>query len=436
MKTKIKYMIEKVTFGNNKGFKLVASIIGIKKGLIQPVVIFAHGLNSSKDSPRNLYIAEGLVEKGFCCFLLDFTAHGESDGEASDITVEQFAQDLDAALDYTHRIKGIDPLRIGICGSSMGGTAAIITAARDGRIKVLALRSAPAEGYYHYASQVRIPVLIVQGDADPIMKESLILYEHLAGEKRLIPIKGADHLYSKEEHLKEAREAVVQWFVEKLVPEDPGSRIFKDRRDAGVQLAHRLMDYKDREEVLVLALPRGGVVTGYEVATYLNCPLDIIIIRKLGFPGQPELAIGAVSETDAVVLNESIISAGGVPVEYIQEEISKQKAVIERRINLYRKGQGVPDLKGKIIILVDDGVATGATMKAAISTLKKESIERLIVALPVAPPETAGELRQMADELICLETPDDFMAVGSYYYDFTQVTDEDVVGILERSKRV
>jgi putative phosphoribosyl transferase len=318
----------------------------------------------------------------------------------------------------------------------MGGTAAIVRAVSDGRIKVLALRSAPAEGYYQHANQVRIPVLIVQGDADPIMKESLILYEHLAGEKKLVLIKGADHLYSKEEHLKEAREAVVQWFVEKLVPENPGSGIFKDRKEAGVQLAHRLKDYKDREGALVLALPRGGVVTGYEVASYLNCPLDVIIIRKLGFPGQPELAIGAVSETGTVVLNESIISACGVPEDYIQKEISKQKAVIERRVNLYRKGQGIPDLKGKIIILVDDGVATGATMKAAISTLKKESIERLIAALPVAPPETAGELRQMADELICLETPDDFTAVGSYYHDFTQVTDEDVVEILERSKRV
>ena len=108
--------------------------------------------------------------------------------------------------------------------------------------------------------------------------------------------------------------------------------------------------------------------------------------------------------------------------------------MIERRVNLYRKGQGIPDLKGKIIILVDDGAATGATMKVAISTLKVEGIEKLIVALPVAPPETAEELRQMADELICLETPSDFMAVGAYYQDFTQVTDEDVVKILERSK--
>ena len=152
-----------------------------------------------------------------------------------------------------------------------------------------------------------------------------------------------DNLYSKEEHLKEEREAIMHWSAEKLGSQDPELRIFKDRRDAGEQLASKLEDYKDREGVLVLALPRGGVVTGYEVASYLNCPLDVIIIRKLGFPGQPELAIGAVSETSTVVLNESIISAYGVSEEYIQEEISRQKAVIGKRVNLYRKGQRIPD---------------------------------------------------------------------------------------------
>ncbi len=432
-KIRRKQMKEKVTFKNNKGVRLVADIMGFKKGITRSVVIFAHGLNSSKESSRNLYIAEALVERGVCCFLLDFSGHGESEGEISDVTVEQFVHDLDAALEYIKHIKEIDPMRVGICGSSMGGTAALVRASTDGCIKALALRSAPVEGYYQYARQVRIPVLIVQGDADPIMRESIILYGNLIVEKKLVLIKGADHLYSKEEHLKRAREAIVQWFVEKLCSENTGSRIFKDRRDAGVQLALRLKDYKDREGVIVLALPRGGVVTGYEVASYLNCPLDVIIIRKLGFPGNPELAIGAVSETGTVILNESMISTG-VPGEYIEEEISRQKTEIKKRANLYRKGQGIPDLGGKIVVIVDDGIATGATMKAAISTLKKEDIEKLVVALPVAPPETAGKLRQMVDELICLETPYGFMAVGSYYQDFNQVSDEEVVEILKGAK--
>lgn len=209
--------------------------------------------------------------------------------------------------------------------------------------------------------------------------------------------------------------------------------MFNDRRDAGIQLALKLKEYRDKEGVLVLALPRGGVVTGYEIAHYLNAPLDIVIVRKIGFPGQPELGIGAVSETGAVVLNQFIISTYEVYKDYIEGEISRQKEEISRRVKFYRKGKGLPDLREKTIILVDDGVATGATMKAAISTLREEKLTRLIVALPVAPLDMAQELEQMVDEFICIETPVDFMAVGAHYRDFTQVSDEEVVELLQKS---
>ena len=211
--------------------------------------------------------------------------------------------------------------------------------------------------------------------------------------------------------------------------------IYKDRKDAGLQLASRLTKYKDREDVLVLALPRGGVVIGYEVAKALNCLLDIIIIRKIGFPGQTELAIGAVSETGAVVLNEDIISTYTVSKEYIEEEISRQKKEISRRITLYRSGKGIPPLDGKIIILVDDGVATGATIKAAISTLKKEKIVRLVAALPVSSKEAEEKIKKTVDEWVCPETPADFAAVGNYYQDFTQVSDEEVVELLKQKTK-
>jgi len=211
--------------------------------------------------------------------------------------------------------------------------------------------------------------------------------------------------------------------------------IYKDRKDAGIQLVSRLTEYKDREDVLVLALPRGGVVIGYEVAKTLNCPLDIIIIRKIGFPGQPELAIGAVSETGAVVLNEYIISAYKVSKDYIEEEILRQKKEISRRITLYRSGKGIPPLDGKIIILVDDGVATGATIKAAISTLKKEKIVRLVAALPVSSEDAEEGIKQMVDEWVCTETPFGFMAIGNYYQDFSQVSDEEVVELLKQKTK-
>jgi len=208
--------------------------------------------------------------------------------------------------------------------------------------------------------------------------------------------------------------------------------IFKDRKDAGMRLASKLLHYKDREDVLVLALPRGGVVIGFEIAKLLHCPLDIIIIRKIGFPGQPELAIGAVSETGTVVFNEHIITDHDISKDYIEREISKQKKEIERRVSLYRSGKSIPPLEGKIIILVDDGVATGATMKAALSTLKTEKLSRLVVALPVSSQEAEIEIKKMVDEWVCLETPEWFMAISNYYQDFTQVNDHEVRELLTK----
>jgi putative phosphoribosyl transferase len=209
--------------------------------------------------------------------------------------------------------------------------------------------------------------------------------------------------------------------------------VFIDRKDAGIQLAGRLKRYSEKRGVLVLALPRGGVVTGAEIARRLRIPLDVLIVRKIGHPLQPELAIGAMSETGTVELNQAIIAASGVSKAYIDEEVSVQKREILRRVELYRGGKGIAPLDGKTIILVDDGVATGATLKAAIATLRREKISRLVVAVPVAPPEIAGEVARMADEFICLETPSNFMAVGVHYRDFVQVSDEEVVKLLRQS---
>jgi putative phosphoribosyl transferase len=212
--------------------------------------------------------------------------------------------------------------------------------------------------------------------------------------------------------------------------------MFRNRSDAGIRLAERLNQYRDRKDVLILALPRGGAATGHELARALNLRLDVLIVRKIGYPGQPELAIGAISETGSVVLNQSIISEGGITKAFIQTEIEQQKQEIARRIAMYRSGKGLDNLEGKTVILVDDGVATGATIKAAIETLKQEKLARLVVALPVGPPETVDALRPMADEFICLETPVYFMAVGNHYQDFTQVSDQEVVDLLKRAAAV
>jgi putative phosphoribosyl transferase len=209
--------------------------------------------------------------------------------------------------------------------------------------------------------------------------------------------------------------------------------MFKDRRDAGIQLAQRMKDYKDQTDLLVLALPRGGVVTGDEIARFLNVPLDIIIVRKIGYPGQPEFGIGAISETGTIVLNESIISSYGVPKDYIERAIARQKEEISYRVAIYRRGKTLSNLEGKTIILVDDGVATGSTMKAAITTLMEEKIKKLILAIPVAPPSIVDMLEQMVDECVCIDTPFDFMTVGAHYRDFSQVSDAEVVELLQHS---
>jgi putative phosphoribosyl transferase len=210
--------------------------------------------------------------------------------------------------------------------------------------------------------------------------------------------------------------------------------IFKDRKDAGRQLAEKLTHYRDKENVIVLGLPRGGVVVAYEIAGALRCPLDILIVRKIGFPGDPEFAVGAVSETGTVVVNESIVADYRVSKDYLEQEAARQKIEIAQRIALYRGGRGVPPLEGKTVILVDDGVATGATLKAAISTLKKERLGRLVVALPVASQSAERQLSVMADEWVCLDTPASFMAVGQFYTNFAQTEDEEVVAMLRESE--
>lgn len=211
--------------------------------------------------------------------------------------------------------------------------------------------------------------------------------------------------------------------------------MFQDRKQAGSRVVEYLTDYRNMHDAVVLALPRGGVVVGFEIAVVLGLPLDVLIVRKIGFPGEPELAIGAVCETGAVVLNRDIIAMHNTSGAYITAEIERQKEEIVRRVGLYRGGRLISDLRGKTVLLVDDGVATGATMKAAIKALHEQNVRKLIACLPVAPRETAEELERMVDELICLERPGDFMAVGNYYLNFSQTTDSEVIELLHQSAR-
>lgn len=209
--------------------------------------------------------------------------------------------------------------------------------------------------------------------------------------------------------------------------------MFQDRADAGRQLAAALKDYAAVPGGLVVALPRGGVVTGREVSRALRLPLEVFIVRKIGYPGNPECAMAALTETGMLHRTEESRGCRGLPPGYLEECRAEQEKEIWRRKRLYRGGLPFPKVAGRTVILVDDGLATGATFKAAALALRELKPQFLVGAVPVAPPETAEQMRALVDELVVLEIPEYFMAVGQAYADFRQVEDEQVLRVLEEA---
>src|SRR5258706_9496472 len=208
--------------------------------------------------------------------------------------------------------------------------------------------------------------------------------------------------------------------------------IFRDRKEAGQKLAERLTEYANRDDVLVLALPRGGVPVAFEVAQALNAPLDVFLVRKLGVPGHEELAMGAIASGGTRVLNRSIVNSLHVSTAAIDAVAAAEQRELARREIAYRDAMAPPKINGKIVILIDDGLATGATMRAAAMALKQQNPQKLVVAVPVSSPETCKEFESEVDSIICAETPQPFYGVGIWYRDFSQTTDEQVRELLER----
>ena len=209
---------------------------------------------------------------------------------------------------------------------------------------------------------------------------------------------------------------------------------FTDRVDAGKRLASALSNFSGKKGI-VLAIPRGGVPVGFEIAKTLKIPLDVIIPRKIGAPDNPELAIGAVAEDGTAILDDNLVKYLAVSREYIKEEIERQKQEIQRRLETYRQDSSYPNLKGFDVIVVDDGIATGSTMKAALASVKNRGAASITVAVPVGPPSTIEELEEVADRVVCLYTPEYFQAIGQFYNDFRQTTDEEVIKLLQESKQ-
>jgi len=209
-------------------------------------------------------------------------------------------------------------------------------------------------------------------------------------------------------------------------------RKFADRHDAGRQLAARLREYGDRDDVIVLALPRGGVPVAWEVAKALEAPLDVFVVRKLGVPGREEYAMGAIASGGVRVLNEEAVQGLGIPRDVIDAVAEREALELARREREYRGDRGMPDVRGKAVIVVDDGLATGATMLAAVKALRRMGPKEIIVAVPAGAPQTCHALRDEADEVVCGIEPEPFTAVGAWYDDFSQTSDEEVRGLLRR----
>jgi predicted phosphoribosyltransferase len=207
--------------------------------------------------------------------------------------------------------------------------------------------------------------------------------------------------------------------------------MFRNRTEAGDVLAERLRVFAGRDDVLILALPRGGVPVAAEVASALRVPIDVLVVRKLGVPGREELGMGAIASGDLPVLNEELVRELKIPRKAIEEAIRREQRELLRREELYRHDRPRPNVRGKIVILVDDGLATGFSMQAAVAALRRLQPSRVVVAVPVAARPACHDLGEVADQVVCVDQPEPFYSVGTWYKDFTQITDEEVRDLLD-----
>lgn len=208
---------------------------------------------------------------------------------------------------------------------------------------------------------------------------------------------------------------------------------FQSRSEAGRRLAARLLPYAGREDVLVLGLPRGGVPVAFEIAIAIDAPLDVFIVRKLGLPGHEEFGIGAIASGGVRVVDDSVLRAYDVDPDALERITERERLELERRERLYRDDRPFPTIEDRVVVLVDDGLATGSTMRAAIAALRRKRPSKIVVAVPVGARETCTAMVSLADEVVCLETPDPFYAVGLWYEDFEQTDDAEVHELLERA---
>lgn len=416
----------------------LAGILGVPEDATG-LVIFAHGSGSGRKSPRNNQVAARLREAGFATLLLDLLKPEEERDRHNVFDIALLASRLAEAADWARSRSELATLPFGYFGASTGAAAALVAAAEGPEVAAVVSRGGRPDLAGAALQAVRAPTLLIVGGHDlPVIPLNRAAFEQLSCEKDLVIVPGATHLFEEPGTMEQVIEHARRWFrrfVSAPLPYSTEDSVFDDRAEAGRRLVPRLMKYRDQDP-LVIALPRGGVPVAFEVAQALNAPLDVALVRKIGAPGHEELGLGAVVDgaNAQVVLNEEIVRALEPSQAYLEAETSRQLAEIERRRRIYRGGEPPSDVAGRTTIVIDDGIATGGTVKAVLKALAKSRPRRLVLAVPVAPRDSLADLSADADEIICLATPEPFFAVGMHYRNFGQTSDQEVIELLQRAK--
>ena len=426
---------------------LLEGTLTVPKGA-KGIVLFAHGSGSSRLSPRNTYVAKALQKAGIGTLLFDLLTDDEAADRENVFDIDFLGHRLVDATRWLRAQAKFAKYPIGYFGASTGAAAALVAAARDSSIKAVVSRGGRPDLAMKCLDRVKAPtLLIVGGDDSPVIEMNQQAFERLRCQKAMTIVPGATHLFEEPGTLEEVVRLARDWFAKYLTadaaekeasrdcPNDDEDIVFADRVEAGRKLAARLLKYKDQQPV-VLGVPRGGVPVAFEVARALNAPLDVIIVRKLGAPGEPELGVGAVVDGDhpETILNQELVSVLRVSHAYLEREISNQLKEIHRRNLLYRAGGVRVELKDRTVIVVDDGIATGGSIRAALRGIRRQMPKKVVLAVPVAPADTLAALRDEVDEVVCLSTPSMFFGIGEFYVDFHQLADSEVIRLLELAR--
>lgn len=400
------------------------------------LVIFAHGSGSSRFSPRNNHVARKLEQSACATLLLDLLSPEEEADRRNVFNIALLASRVIEAAEWAHANPELSTLPIGYFGASTGGGAALVAAAmRPDHVSAVISRGGRPDLAGDWLALVRAPTLLLVGSRDSDVLE----LNHLAMARmkcvvELCVVPGAGHLFEERGTLDYVIRQATQWVRRYLMPQEAAKSLlpFRDRRAAGRQLAKTLLKFRP-DHPLILALPRGGVPVAYEIATELGADLDLLMVRKIGAPHHQEFGIGAVVDGDSpqVLLNREVMDQLSIETGYIHNEAHKQLREIERRRAEYLGTRQPLSVTARTVIVVDDGIATGSTVRAALRAVRKKHPARLVLAVPVGARDSISSLQGECDEVICLATPDPFFAVGSHYEDFRQTSDEEVRALLE-----